>query len=464
MNNPYTSRGPLHDPKMFFGRMHDLNEVGAFLCNNQSVSIIGPRKIGKTSLLLHLMRTETMEALRIGKENLYVYNDCQAISSGEQNNILAHFCTEIATALHTYGLEPEPALKAAVSDPTRLSFESALRKLNQRGLRVALILDEFEQLTMNPFVDVNFYNALRSAAGRLRLVFITASSRPLIELTYSERSQKILSSPFFNIFAPLFLGLLSETDARNLIRIPMEAAGIDVRPQLESFIYELAGGHPLALQIACYHAWESPDDLSQIELQTTQELEAHFQYYWHNLSSLERNVLRQPAEASLREAHDPAIRIIFRSLVQKCLLMQMHDSYNYPSKAWAEFVLAQLHDPVTISPTETPVEVRTGDSIEQNGLVEEHQKQVFHRNGWQTMKRTIRGIIRESLPETIGGLIVAVVLGLVGLIYSQFPQLIEIAKSIYARIGLTWLVLAILGFLAVGITVTRVTLRRKRGK
>lgn len=350
MNNPYASRGPLQDAAMFYGRANDLNEIGAFLHGNQSVSIVGPRKIGKTSLMLHLMRDETMAALGIGGKNLFVYIDCQALSDDRQDEILAHFCTEVAAALCIQNLEPEPALKAAVSKPTWSAFEVGLRRLNQRGLRVVLMLDEFEQLSMNPQVNVNFYNALRSAAGRLRLVFLTGSARPLVELTYLDRSKKILSSPFFNIFAQLFLGLLSETEAGNLIRTPMEAAGIVVSSRLEDFIYQLVGRHPLALQIACFHAWDNPDDLYNIELHTMHELEAHFQYEWRNLSPSERDVLHHPAEVGLPEAGNPALKIVVRDLIQKCLLVQTDGSYRYPSKAWAEFVSARSHDPGTIAP------------------------------------------------------------------------------------------------------------------
>lgn len=459
MNNPYASRGPLHDAKMFYGRAHDLNEIGSFLRGNQSVSIIGPRKIGKTSLMLHLMRAETMAALRIGAENLFVYIDCQALSSGRHDEIFVHFCTEIAAALRTYGLGPEPTLKAAISKPTWSAFEGALRKLNQRGLRVVLMLDEFEQLTTNPHADVRFYNALRSAAGRLRLAFLTASARPLIELTYSDRSQNILSSPFFNIFAPLFLGLLSEAEARNLIRIPMEAAGIVVSSRLEDFIYELVGGHPLALQIACFHAWDNPDDLYQIESGTMQELDAHFQYDWHKLSPAERNVLRHPSEAGLREASDPAIRVIFRNLIRKCLLVQIRGSYCYPSKAWAEFVSAHPHDPVTISAAEPPAQIGSDSLHGPRELIGEAPQEQVALAG-----STVRVVMRESLPEIIGGLAVVVIVGIAGLIYTQFPLLAEIVKSVYAYLSPIWLVLATLGILAAGIAALRVTLRRKRGK
>ena len=250
MNNPYTSRGSLHNGKMFFGRMHDLNEIGAFIHGKQSVSIVGPRKIGKTSLMLHLMRAETMAALQIsGNEHLFVYIECQVLTNSQHDEIFIHIYTEIAAALRAQDLEPEPALKAAVSKPTRSAFEGALRKLNQRVLNVVIMLDEFEQLTLNPQVDVNFYNMLRSATSRLRLVFLTASAQPLIDLTYSDHSQKILSSPFFNIFAQMFLSLLSESESRSLIRAPMKNAGVTIDAGLEDFIYQLFGGIHLPFKL-----------------------------------------------------------------------------------------------------------------------------------------------------------------------------------------------------------------------
>jgi hypothetical protein len=327
---------------MFFGRAYDIHEIGAFLNGHQSVSIVGPHKIGKTSLLLHLMQAETTAAPGIGDENLFVYIDCQALSSVRQQEIFARFCAEVAVALQTHGLEPEPALNDVVSKAAWSTFEIVVRKLSQRGLRVVLMLDEFEQLTMNPHVNVNFYNGLRSAAGRLRLVFVTSSTRPLIELTCFDNSKKILSSPFFNIFAQLYLGLLSKTEACNLIRIPMEIAGALVSSRLENFIYPLVGGHPFALQTACFYAWDSPEDLHRIELQTKQELEPHFQNEWLHLSPAERDVLCHPAEAGLHEDSNPTLAIALRNLTRKCLLVKEGGIYKHPSKAWAEFVPARL--------------------------------------------------------------------------------------------------------------------------
>lgn len=347
--NPYISRGPVRMPAMFFGRAHALQEIAAFLRGNQSVSIIGPRKIGKTSLLFHLMRAETWPSVGLDDKNLFVYLDCEVLGEGKHEDIFGQFAGEMLATLDSRGLPPEPALEAALNKPTRLAFEAAVRKLNQRGLRVVLVLDEFERLSTNPTLDVNFFNALRSAAGRYQLVFLTASARPLIELTYTGKAQEILSSPFFNIFAPLFLGLLEKDEAQALIHTPNAGR---FPSATEDFIYQLVGGHPLTVQVACFHAWDTATDTAEIERRTTQELHAHFQYYWRNLSPEEQDTLRHTSHAAARALSDTTMRGVLRDLIQKCLLVVEEGVYRYPSQAWASFVAAQVA-PASTSPTQT---------------------------------------------------------------------------------------------------------------
>lgn len=340
--NPYISRGPVRQSHLFFGRVHEMQEIAAFVRGNQSIAVVGQRKIGKTSLLFHLMRPETRETYNIPPETVIAYLDCEVLGTSTTEEIFGQFSGEIAATLSEMGLPAEPALETAIQKPSRLAFEGALRKLNQRGLRVVLILDEFERLSTNAQLDVNFFNALRSAAGRYPLVFITAAARPLIELTYSGQAQEILSSPFFNIFAPLFLGLLSEEDAYCLITELSSEAGVTFSEETINFIYELAGGHPLALQVACFHAFNMPDNLSMVEESTTRELNAHFQYYWRNLTQTEQEALIRLNEASARVHNDTTLRAALRDLVQKCLLVQEDGLYHYPSRAWADFVSGQV--------------------------------------------------------------------------------------------------------------------------
>jgi hypothetical protein len=334
---------------MFFGREAELHEIAAFLKGNQSVSIVGARKIGKTSLLYHLKRDEVRQSLDLHRDFLFTYLDCEVLGEANHDEIFGLFASEIAESLAEAGLPCEPALQTCQDQPNRLAFERAVRKLNQRGLRVVLMLDEFERLSTNANLDINFFNALRSLAGRYQFAYLTASARPLIQLTYADKSQQILSSPFFNIFAPLFLGLLHEADARALIRQPAAAQGVEITAALEDFIYTYAGGHPLALQVTCFHALgeglAAPEALQRIESRAAQELSAHFEYYWHNLSPAEQNALQHIHSLAERVDSDTTLRAVLRDLAQKGMLLSDNGQYRYPFRAWAVFVASQTLAP-----------------------------------------------------------------------------------------------------------------------
>src|SRR5687768_6529084 len=116
---------------MLFGRMHALHEIAAFVAASQSISIVGPRKIGKTSLIYSLIRPSTWPDLRLDAHNLFIYLDCEVLAEGAHAEIFGQFAAEIVAALDECGLEPEPSLEAAIGRPTRLTFEAAVRKLNQ---------------------------------------------------------------------------------------------------------------------------------------------------------------------------------------------------------------------------------------------------------------------------------------------------------------------------------------------
>jgi tRNA A-37 threonylcarbamoyl transferase component Bud32 len=343
-SNPYLSRGPVRSQEMFFGRACELREIANFLKGNQSVSIVGPRKIGKTSLLFHLMRPRISEELEIAGGTLICYLDCEVLGGESSTEVFQQFAAELRAEVESRGLPEEPALESACLSPSRLAFEGAVRALNRRGLQVVLILDEFERLSANPRLDVNFFNALRSIAGRFQLVFLTASASPLIELTYSGRSQEILSSPFFNIFAPIFLGLLPEADARDLIFKPSARAGKPFPLEMQNFLYEYSGGHPLILQVACFHAFTLSVYRDEIRRRTAQEMQAHFEYSWRNLAEEERRILLEISKGPERLPATTTGNAILRDLESKCLIRQEDGGYGYASQAWADF-LAQKSSP-----------------------------------------------------------------------------------------------------------------------
>ncbi|GAB4580858.1 MAG: hypothetical protein Fur0022_36020 [Anaerolineales bacterium] len=362
MSNPFIARGPIQNEAWFYGRHHELQELAAFLQGNQSVSIVGPRKIGKTSLLFHLMRPTTWATLGLGENFLFVYLDCEVLAEGNHQEIFGELAMGMSNALEERHLDAEPEIGKAVENPSRLAFEKAVRRLNQRGLRIVLILDEFERLSTNPNLSVNFFNALRATAGRYQLIFLTASASPLIQLTYAAESREILSSPFFNIFAQHFLGLMPEEEARHLIQTPAQKAGLPFPPETINFLFQFAGGHPYCLQTSCYYAYETPTQVDEIRQRAMRELEAHFEYTWRNLNQLEQQLLANLPLVIARLSKDTTQAHILRDLTHKCLLIRQNNDYYFASQAWVDYVDTQI-EPRQAPTEKVHVDFLSGSSI-----------------------------------------------------------------------------------------------------
>ena len=54
--NPFFYPGAIRDPVYFYNRQKETKQILERLGKGQSISVIGPRKIGKTSLLFHISR------------------------------------------------------------------------------------------------------------------------------------------------------------------------------------------------------------------------------------------------------------------------------------------------------------------------------------------------------------------------------------------------------------------------
>jgi hypothetical protein len=340
-SNPYSSREPVRSEEMFFGRSRELQEIAQFLRGNQSVSLVGPPGIGKTSLLLHLMRPLTEKELGLGNGILACYLDCETAGEESTEGVLRGFAAALMAEMKSRGLPEVDELRQAQVSPSRLAFESAVRALNRRGLAAAILLDDFERLSANTRLGVSFFNALRSAAGRLQLAYLTTSADPLIDITYTARPQETLSSPFFNIFSTLRLGLLDESDARDLIQKPATRAGRPFPPDRRVDLYRLAGGHPLILQTVCRHAWEHPDDSSGTEAQCAREMQPHFERAWLRLTEAERRILLGTAGTPFSTSSTGPEAGVLREIENQCLFISSHGKYAYPGKLWADFVMRQ---------------------------------------------------------------------------------------------------------------------------
>ena len=92
---------------------------------------------------------------------------------------------------------------------TTFDLDELFQEVDDKGLHVVFLLDEFERVTENVNFGPDFYYGLRSLMIRHKVALVTSSRLELIELCHSEA---VKSSPFFNIFANINLRLFSDAD------------------------------------------------------------------------------------------------------------------------------------------------------------------------------------------------------------------------------------------------------------
>lgn len=248
MPNPFFYGGPITDPDKFFGRKEELRTIFGRLSTAppQCVSVVGERRIGRTSLLYHL--TQVYPQRLTGAERyLFAYTDLQSVRCHKRSSLLAEvlevFLDRAEFDEHSDNGRWLANLKLEAVDLPL--FEEALERMHALGYRPVVCLDEFENLTVRPEeFDDDFFDSWRHVAQFGHIAFVIASKAPLELLSRSGK----LTSPFFNIFAKVPLGELKPDEARELISQPSD------RPFTEEEVemaLRLAGCHPFRLQIAC---------------------------------------------------------------------------------------------------------------------------------------------------------------------------------------------------------------------
>ncbi len=298
VRNPFFNRHRITDPAYFFGRQRELERLYSAIVTHQCVSLVGERKMGKSSLLTRLSHVETLRSFGLDPAlYLFVYFDLESMASARRDDFWLELLDTIAAQLPPGDMAQALRRQIDGGDVRFLTARRALRRLRDTGLEVVLMLDEFESLARNAQFEPDFYGEFRSLAGELGLVILTASKRSLYDLTYENSST--LSSPFFNIFSEMPVGLMTDEDARNVLLELSSRSGQPFCAQEILWALDLAGPHPFYTQVVGSHLWETADCgrphpaevYDVIRKRFAAEAEDHYRYTWASLDSQEQSGL-----------------------------------------------------------------------------------------------------------------------------------------------------------------------------
>ena len=348
-SNPYTNRRAIRSPEYFFGRSYEVRTTLTLLSNLQSISLVGPRRIGKSSLLYHISDPKVLRDYAIDPDQFaFILLSCEQLSDLSRDQILQVMLNQARAAMSKAGFRVD-AGASPNAGMTFFEYSNALAGLTQFGRKLVYLLDEFEYLARNTNLAPAFFAGLRSIANNLDVAYVTASGQDLLDLTYADKS--VLGSPFFNIFSMIRLALLDDNDARDLIGGPSRAAGVEFSDATVEFIRSLADHHPFFLQVACFHAFDlqsqkgtlTEADHRLVQGRVRDGLEDHLQFAWDHLKAEERQVL-----SSLDTAQDDLKYFAtMKSLQNQCVIC-MNDNRYRLCTLWADFVKSQ--PPVPTAP------------------------------------------------------------------------------------------------------------------
>jgi hypothetical protein len=258
----------------------------------------GEGKVSKARELISYLerRDRISELVRIGKKRRpnisweYVSEVTKEAPSRSQSTPIGR----LREALKAKRLRGVTTVSSVTGMP---SFSEMLEKLDHAGIRLVVCLDEFEEFMRHPeeFTD-GFLEALRALGEQSKLAIVTASRTPLVDLIRAGQ----LTSPFYNIFSQIELGLLEAEAAQELRRAPFAWEGIVPSLEHEALIKELGGRHPCFLQMACYHLYEAlhqpqfpqADVVEVVRGHFERDAEPHFGWLCDHLSADEKAALR----------------------------------------------------------------------------------------------------------------------------------------------------------------------------
>jgi hypothetical protein len=357
--NPFEYSKPIKHPDKFFGRQEELTRIREGCRNMRSISIVGERRSGKTSLLKLFIIPGIIRDFNFDKEFIFCYIDAEGLEDIEPACFWKNVLSQLEKRLHLESLKNE--IKAIIEHE---AFENtSLRDLFEKleSVKIIFFIDEFETILQNPRFPKSFYGHLRYLTQNCPVAFITASRR---ELVYHCIDNDTKSSPFFNVFENLLIKPFDDSECRELVKKYLK--GMDVSftdGELDKMI-ELSGGYAAFFQIAChfmFYAYQTDEikdneneRLDYVEDHFRIQVKPHFVYFWNKSEEEERILLSLLALLSKRGkssiSEDKIKKIYPRykndllTLTARSLVLKDNSNYRVFSPVFVEWLLIELTD------------------------------------------------------------------------------------------------------------------------
>ena len=369
VQNPFTYGNPITDPRRFFGRRQEVEQIFSRLRNPEfeSSSIVGERRMGKSSLLNFASHPDVIQSFGLDPRGyLFIYVDLQIVGpESTSTRLYQYLLRRIASRIEDPELKEELARLGHQDTIDTYDLEDAFEAIDRKGLHIVLLMDEFENISYNTNFGPQFYYGLRSLAIHHNLAIITASRQDLVEIS---QSAEVRSSPFFNIFATINLQPFTRAETEDLLRHYLDGTGISFSQDEIDHVVKFTGLHPHFLQTAFWflfegHRMQLPGEEIEgfVDSGFLRQAQPHFRACWEHSDDDEKTLLAllallntaengtghpRPVQ-ELQQWHRRASSVL-NSLAKRGLLTRTDNAYALFSSAFSRWIVAEVTSP---SPT-----------------------------------------------------------------------------------------------------------------
>ncbi len=332
--NPYLNRTMIRDINDFFGRKKEVSRIYSRIgaTHPQSVSIVGPRRIGKSSLLYYIYQEQNRKKyLKYPDKYKFVFIDFQERKRMTLSEFFGIMFDLLSRELHNQ--------IDITEKPDYDGFKSIMEKIQKRDLKLMLLFDEFDSITQNPNFDTEFFAFLRAFANHYDVAYIMSSGQYLQRLCHTK---EIADSPFFNIFSNINLNVFSLPEAKELIIKPSESAGVFLEPYVD-FLLEVGSTYPFFLQIACSALFEylqfndalDDDGREEVCENIIEEAEPHFTYIWQHIDEAQKQVCMKIIK---NKDIDQSELVILRDMIKQGYVIESSGKVRLFSSLFARWI------------------------------------------------------------------------------------------------------------------------------
>lgn len=327
--SPYQTDGPAI--ATFYGRNRELRKILG--STSRSFSVVGARKIGKSSLLARIKK----ELEDMGAYSLFM--DLESPTNPDHQSFLQRSEIEIGRLLKT-DLNFENNID---------TFCSVLKSKLSPNKKLVFILDEIDDLlSYDKEKDFPLIRSFRSLFQEGYCQFILSGFEIL------QNMKRGIDSPFYNFCEEIPLGPLEKQFALDLITEPMANIGIGYdNPDDRELILEYTSNHPNLIQFFCKNLIEKLDEnpdpvrrriISYIDISELYDFQYEnyviddFYMFYTDLNMLEKLIVIILIEIYPDESAFP-IKFITQKLVENGIQLDEGLIHNTIRKLALRFIL-----------------------------------------------------------------------------------------------------------------------------